>query len=45
MIYLCQFGYNLAIGSKDRVQTMFHHNHMTLLTLKYGQSHQNLFFS
>ena len=33
MMYLCQFGLNLAIGSEEEQRRLFH-SHMSLVTLK-----------
>ena len=44
MMSLCQYGLNLAINAKDRVQTrFFKKSYMTLLTLMISQGHENIF--
>ena len=41
-MYLCKFGQKLAIGSEDRVQTMFFTVIWTWWPWKLGQGHQSL---
>ena len=47
MMYLCQFGENMAIGSESSIQVRFFHGCMTSIMtlvsgdLKIGQEHLN----